>query len=60
MAVVAVCGGGVQGAPLGRDYGQFMAAARVSVSGLVPSIAKAWRASGCMQVWGGGGIQPSE
>ena len=37
------------GAPLGRDFGQFVAAARVEVLGVVPSIVKAWRASGCME-----------
>ena len=39
-----------QGSPLGRRFGRFVAAARVNVLGLVPSIARAWRASGCMQV----------
>ncbi|KAL4429392.1 hypothetical protein ABPG77_005166 [Micractinium sp. CCAP 211/92] len=38
-----------QGSPLGRPFGQFVERARVSMLGLVPSIAKAWRASGCMQ-----------
>ncbi|KAK9811852.1 hypothetical protein WJX72_011194 [[Myrmecia] bisecta] len=38
-----------QGSPLGRDFGQFVAAARVTMLGLVPSIAKAWRSSNCMQ-----------
>jgi acyl-coenzyme A synthetase/AMP-(fatty) acid ligase len=38
----------VQGSPLGRDFGEFIAAAKVNVLGLVPSIAKAWRSSGCM------------
>ncbi|KAI8464379.1 MAG: hypothetical protein J3K34DRAFT_388561 [Monoraphidium minutum] len=37
-----------QGAPLGRDFGEFVEAAGVEVLGLVPSIVKAWRASGCM------------
>ncbi|KAF6258505.1 hypothetical protein COO60DRAFT_1639067 [Scenedesmus sp. NREL 46B-D3] len=37
-----------QGSPLGRDFGEFVAAARVNVLGLVPSIVKAWRSSGCM------------
>ena len=36
------------GAPLGRDFGLFVSAARVEVLGLVPSIVKAWRTSGCM------------
>ena len=39
-----------QGSPLGRDFGVFVEAAGVSMLGLVPSIAKAWRASDCMQV----------
>ena len=38
----------VQGAPLGRDFGQFIEAAKVNMVGLVPSIVKAWRASSCM------------
>eukprot|EP00882_Tetradesmus_deserticola_P018532 GHRQ01019904.1.p2 GENE.GHRQ01019904.1~~GHRQ01019904.1.p2 ORF type:complete len:189 (+),score=57.57 GHRQ01019904.1:182-748(+) len=37
-----------QGSPLGRDFGEFVAAAHVNVLGLVPSIAKAWRSSDCM------------
>lgn len=37
-----------EGAPLGRDFGVFVEAARVNVLGLVPSIVKAWRHSGCM------------
>mmetsp|Transcript_14712 Transcript_14712/g.36670 ORF Transcript_14712/g.36670 Transcript_14712/m.36670 type:complete len:810 (-) Transcript_14712:172-2601(-) len=37
------------GAPLGRDFGVFVGAARVSVLGLVPSIVRAWRHSGCMK-----------
>lgn len=42
------------GSPLDRPFGRFLVAARVTMLGLVPSIAKAWRASGCMQglVWG--------
>ena len=39
-----------QGSPLGRDFGVFIEAAGVSMLGLVPSIAKAWRASDCMKV----------
>ena len=38
-----------QGSPLGRDFGVFIEAAGVSMLGLVPSIAKAWRASDCMK-----------
>ena len=37
-----------QGSPLGRDFGEFVEAAGVEVLGLVPSLAQAWRASGCM------------
>ncbi|GAB4821930.1 hypothetical protein N2152v2_008976 [Parachlorella kessleri] len=37
-----------QGSPLGREFGVFVERARVSMLGLVPSIYKAWRASGCM------------
>ncbi len=39
-----------QGSPLGRDFGVFVQSAGVSMLGLVPSIAKAWRASDCMKV----------
>lgn len=42
-----------QGSPLGRDFGVFIEAAGVSMLGLVPSIAKAWRASDCMKVGAG-------
>ncbi|DBA69755.1 TPA: hypothetical protein ACH3X2_012479 [Trebouxia sp. C0005] len=38
-----------QGSPLGRGFGVFIQDAGVSMLGLVPSIAKAWRASDCMQ-----------
>ena len=38
-----------QGSPLGRDFGVFVDKARVTMLGLVPSIARAWRASNCMQ-----------
>ena len=41
-----------QGSPLGRDFGVFVQAAGVSMLGLVPSIAKAWRAFDCMKVGG--------
>ena len=39
-----------QGSPLGRDFGVFIQSAGVSMLGLVPSIAKTWRASDCMKV----------
>eukprot|EP00899_Mesostigma_viride_P003230 jgi/Mesvir1/12908/Mv25031-RA.1 len=37
-----------EGSPLGADFGRFVQVARVTMLGLVPSIVKAWRASGCM------------
>lgn len=37
------------GSPLGRPFGQFVAAARVAVLGVVPSMARAWRGTGCMR-----------
>lgn len=37
-----------QGAPTGRPFGEFVAAARVTMLGLVPSLVRAWRASDCM------------
>jgi hypothetical protein len=37
-----------QGAPLGRDFVEFVESAGVEVLGLVPSIVKAWRAVGCL------------
>ncbi len=39
---------GVQGAPLRRPFGEFVAASGVTQLGLVPSIVRAWRGSGCM------------
>jgi len=36
-------------APTGRDFGKFVADAGVTMLGLVPSLVKAWRASGCME-----------
>ncbi len=38
-----------EGSPLGRDFGAFVADARVSLLGLVPSLVKTWRASDCMR-----------
>ena len=40
----------MQGSPLVRPFGVFIERAQVNVLGLVPSIAKAWRASDCMKV----------
>lgn len=37
------------GPPTGRPFGRFVSAARVNMLGIVPSIAKAWRASDCMR-----------
>jgi acetyl-CoA synthetase len=37
------------GAPTGRPFGEFVAAARVTMLGVVPSIVRAWRSSGCME-----------
>ena len=39
-----------QGSPLGRAFGVFVQQAGVTMLGLVPSIAKTWRATNCMQV----------
>jgi len=43
------------GAPTGRDFGQFVQDARVTLLGLVPSLVKSWLHSGCMAglEWGG-------
>ena len=38
-----------EGAPLGRDFGEFVVRQKVTVLGLVPSIVKAWRNSNCME-----------
>lgn len=40
----------VQGSPLGREFGEFVSAAKITMLGVVPSIVKAWRHSDCMQV----------
>lgn len=37
------------GAPLGREFGDFIAKARVNMLGLVPSIVKHWRSTDCMK-----------
>jgi hypothetical protein len=49
MLPVSVSGMPMQGSPLARPFGVFVERARVNVLGLVPSIAKAWRASDCMR-----------
>jgi acyl-coenzyme A synthetase/AMP-(fatty) acid ligase len=38
-----------QGSPMGRGFGEFVAAAKVTMLGLVPSLARAWQASRCME-----------
>lgn len=37
------------GAPLGRSFGEFVAAARVTQLGVVPSMVRAWRAGGWLE-----------
>ncbi|WP_017327241.1 AMP-binding protein [Synechococcus sp. PCC 7336] len=37
------------GAPTGRAFGQFVQDAGVSMLGVVPSLVKSWKTSGCMQ-----------
>lgn len=39
----------MQGSPLERPFGEFVAAARVTQLGVVPALVRAWRASNCMQ-----------
>jgi acetyl-CoA synthetase len=36
-------------APLGSEFGQFVQDARVNMLGVVPTIVKAWRGTGCME-----------
>ena len=36
------------GAPTGREFGQFVQRASVTMLGVVPSLVRAWRRSGCM------------
>lgn len=36
------------GSPLERGFGEFVKASKVSVLGLVPSMVRSWRATGCM------------
>lgn len=36
------------GSPMGRDFGHFVERAGVTMLGVVPSLVKAWRESGCM------------
>src|SRR5262249_33304580 len=37
------------GAPTGREFGQFIADSGVSLLGVIPSLVKTWRATGCME-----------
>ena len=37
------------GAPTGREFGQFVRAARVTMLGVVPSLVNTWKTSSCMQ-----------
>lgn len=37
------------GAPSGRDFGQFVQSARVTMLGVIPSLVKTWRATECMR-----------
>ncbi len=37
------------GAPTGREFGQFVQDARVTMLGLVPSLVNTWKATSCMQ-----------
>jgi acetyl-CoA synthetase len=38
-----------EGAPQGRDFGVFVEEAGVTMLGVVPSLVKAWKSSGCME-----------
>lgn len=38
-----------EGAPAGRAFGQFISRARVTMLGVIPTLVKTWRDSGCMQ-----------
>jgi acetyl-CoA synthetase len=44
-ATIALYGG----APTGRDFGQFVEDAQVTMLGVIPSLVKTWRASDCMR-----------
>lgn len=37
------------GAPAGREFGTFISGSRVTMLGVVPSMVKSWRESGCME-----------
>src|SRR5262249_41987502 len=38
-----------EGAPTGRDFGQFVTDSRVSLLGVIPSLVKTWRATRCIE-----------
>lgn len=38
-----------EGTPTGKNFGMFVQDAKVSVLGVVPTLVKTWRASGCME-----------
>ncbi|MCB0405961.1 MAG: AMP-binding protein, partial [Bdellovibrionales bacterium] len=44
-ATIALC----YEAPLGKEFGEFVQRARVTMLGLVPSLVKQWRATACME-----------
>jgi acetyl-CoA synthetase len=37
------------GAPTGRDFGQFISDSQVTLLGVIPSLVKTWRATSCME-----------
>lgn len=43
-------------APLGPEFGRFVQDAKVRMLGVVPTIVKAWRATGCMEAFDWSGI----
>lgn len=43
-------------APMGPGFGEFVQNARVNMLGVVPTIVKAWRSSGCMEAFDWSGI----
>jgi acetyl-CoA synthetase len=38
-----------EGAPTGRPFGEFLAAARATIVGVIPSLVKTWRSTACME-----------
>jgi acetyl-CoA synthetase len=39
----------LDGAPTGREFGQFVADAKISMLGVIPSLVKTWRTARCME-----------